>query len=345
MNENKFNGMGKIYSKYRPSYPFNFIDYLFTDVGISKNSIIADIGSGTGILTGQLLEKGSKVYGVEPNAFNFIDYLFTDVGISKNSIIADIGSGTGILTGQLLEKGSKVYGVEPNADMRVIAETNLKDLPRFTSVNGCAENTTIDDNSVDYITVAQAFHWFDRERFKKECQRILKAEGKVILVWNVRDNKNELVMENYKVNRKYCPSFNGFSDGMYGKNNEDDFSDFFNGKYETKVFLNNLIFDMDGFIGRNLSSSYFSDGMYGKNNEDDFSDFFNGKYETKVFLNNLIFDMDGFIGRNLSSSYSLKSNDAQYDNYVNELKKVYEKYSSNGQLIMPNLTCSYIGNV
>ncbi|MDU2674360.1 MAG: class I SAM-dependent methyltransferase [Clostridium sp.] len=251
MNENKFNGMGKIYSKYRPSYPFNFVNYLFTDVGISQNSIIADIGSGTGILTGQLLEKGSKV-----------------------------------------------YGVEPNADMRVIAETNLKDLPRFTSVNGCAENTTIDDNSVDYITVAQAFHWFDRERFKKECQRILKPEGKVILVWNVRDNKNELVMENYKVNRKYCPSFNGFSDGMYGKNNEDDFSDFFNGKYETKVFLNNLIFDMDGFIGRNLSSSY-----------------------------------------------ALKSNDEQYDNYVNELKKVYEKYSSNGQLIMPNLTCSYIGNV
>ena len=68
MNENKFNGMGKIYSKYRPSYPFNFIDYLFTDVGISQNSVIADIGSGTGILTQKLLEKVSKVYGIEPNA-------------------------------------------------------------------------------------------------------------------------------------------------------------------------------------------------------------------------------------------------------------------------------------
>ena len=85
--------------------------------------------------------------------------------------------------------------------------------------------------------------------------------------------------------------------------------------------------------------------MYGKNNEDDFSDFFNGKYETKVFLNNLIGDMDGFNGRNPSSSYALKSNDAQYNNYVNELKKIYEKYSSNGQLIMLNLTCSYVGDV
>ena len=138
MNENKFNGMGKIYSKYRPSYPFSFIDYLFTDVGISQNSIIADIGSGTGILTRQLLEKGCKV-----------------------------------------------YGVEPNADMRVIAESNLREFPGFTSVNRGAENTTIDDNSVDYITVAQAFHCFDRERLKKECHRILKPEGKVVLVWNV----------------------------------------------------------------------------------------------------------------------------------------------------------------
>lgn len=251
MNENKFNGMGKIYSKYRSSYPFNFIDYLFTDVGISQNSIIADIGSGTGILTKQLLERGSKV-----------------------------------------------YGIEPNSDMRIVAETNLKDFSKFTSVNGSAENTTIDDNRIDYIIVAQAFHWFDRERFKKECQRILKPEGKVILVWNSRDNKSELVIENYEVNRKYCPNFKGFSDGMYGKTNKDDFSDFFNGKYETKVFINNLIFDMDGFIGRNLSSSY-----------------------------------------------ALKSNDVQYDNYINELKRIYKKHSKNGQLIMPNLTCSYVGNV
>lgn len=251
MNENKFNGMGKIYSKYRPSY-----------------------------------------------LMNFIDYLFTDVGISQSSIIADIGSGTGILTKQLLEKGCKVYVIEPNEDMRFIAETNLNNYPGFTSINGNTENTTIDDNSVDYITVAQAFHWFDREKFKKECQRILKPEGKVILVWNARDNKNELVIENHEVNRKYCPNFKCFSGGMNDKINEDDFSDFFNGKYETKVFSNNLIFDMDGFIGRNLSSSF-----------------------------------------------ALKSNDAQYNNYVNKLKRIYEKYSNAGYITMPNLTRSYVGKV
>ena len=67
MNETRFNGIGDIYAKYRPSYPQAFIEYLYSDVGINKDSIIADIGSGTGILTKQLLEVGNKVLAVEPS--------------------------------------------------------------------------------------------------------------------------------------------------------------------------------------------------------------------------------------------------------------------------------------
>ena len=66
MSENKFNGMGKIYSKYRPAYSFNFIDYLFTNVGISQSSIIADIGSGTGILTKHYLKKVVRYMVLNP---------------------------------------------------------------------------------------------------------------------------------------------------------------------------------------------------------------------------------------------------------------------------------------
>jgi len=61
MNETKFNGMGEIYAKFRPTYPKEFIDYLYLDVGINADSVIADIGSGTGILTKQILEKGNTV--------------------------------------------------------------------------------------------------------------------------------------------------------------------------------------------------------------------------------------------------------------------------------------------
>lgn len=68
MNENKFNGMGKVYAQFRPSYPQAFINYLVLKVGINPDAVLADIGSGTGKLTRQLLEIGSRVFAVEPNA-------------------------------------------------------------------------------------------------------------------------------------------------------------------------------------------------------------------------------------------------------------------------------------
>lgn len=251
MNESKFNGMGKIYAQFRPSYPQEFIDYLYSDVGIGKNSSVADIGSGTGILTRQLIEKGNTV-----------------------------------------------FAVEPNEDMRKVAEQELQEYVGFISINGTAENTTLADCSVDYITVAQAFHWFDRQNFKAECKRILKPNGKVILVWNSRDETSGLVRENDAVNRKYCPDFKGFSGGMRGMENDDDINDFFAGGYEIKIFENNLIFDEQGFIGRNLSASY-----------------------------------------------ALKESDNNYRSYIAELKALFDKYGDNRQLVMPNLTRSYVGMV
>ena len=49
MNEDKFTGKAGLYKMFRPSYPKEFLDYLFSQVGFSKDSIIADIGAGTGI--------------------------------------------------------------------------------------------------------------------------------------------------------------------------------------------------------------------------------------------------------------------------------------------------------
>ena len=224
MNENKFDGMGSIYAQFRPSYPWSFIEYLKTDIGISSDRIIADVASGTGILTNQLLAEGNTV-----------------------------------------------YAVEPNDDMRKVAEIDLHEYKNFISINGTAENTGLESESVDFITVAQAFHWFDRQKFKKECQRILKPNGKVILVWNSRDNKSNLVVESDAINREYCPDFTGFSGGQRGAENEDDFNDFFNGSYEIKVFNNDLKFDEQGFIGRNLSASYAL-----KENDDNYSLYISG---------------------------------------------------------------------
>lgn len=249
MNENKFDGMGKLYAKFRPSYPSEFIDYLF--------------------------------------AYS---------QVSNKGVIADIGAGTGILTRQLLEHGNTVYAVEPNSDMIAVAKKDLSELEGFIPVDGAAESTGLEDGSIDLVTVAQAFHWFDRMAFGEECRRILRPSGRVALVWNSRDEKSELVLETDRVIREHCPNFKGFSQGMRGATAEEDFSDFFKGGYGTRVFENPLCFDEEGFIGRNLSSSY-----------------------------------------------ALKEADEGYSSFVKALRALFDRYSENGILIMPNLTRSYIG--
>lgn len=55
------------YVKYRPGYPPAVLDLLATKCGMNPQSTVADIGSGTGILTAALLTTGARILGVEPN--------------------------------------------------------------------------------------------------------------------------------------------------------------------------------------------------------------------------------------------------------------------------------------
>lgn len=55
------------YAKYRPSYPDKVLDYLQHECHLTGESVVADVGSGTGIFTKLLLDRGYMVYAVEPN--------------------------------------------------------------------------------------------------------------------------------------------------------------------------------------------------------------------------------------------------------------------------------------
>ncbi|PWU69861.1 class I SAM-dependent methyltransferase [Gracilibacillus dipsosauri] len=246
----KFTDKAEVYAKYRPSYPSVYIEYLISEADLNENCMIADIGSGTGILSRQLLDKG-----------------FT------------------------------VIGVEPNDDMRTLAEQTLKPDSHFISVDAVAEKTTLNDSSLDLITVAQAFHWFDIEQFRLECQRILKQDANVNLVWNSRDGASDINKESADICQKYCPNFKGFSGGIE----------------ETPI---------------------------------PFQDFFrDGKYDFKNFRNDLQLNLIGFLGRYLSASYSPKKTDKEYNPFISALSNLFEKYSNNGNIVIPNITRSYLGQV
>lgn len=187
-------------------------------------------------------------------AEELIDLLYDRYGLTSASVIADIGSGTGKFSEQLLKRGSTVWSVEPGEDMRRAAEKVLCTYERSRSVKGDAEHTTLSDGSVDAVTAAQAFHWFDTEKFRRECERILRTGGPVILVWDLRDPSDPLTTELHKIYTRYCPRFAGFSGGI----TEDDprIRSFFGGKYDHVSFPHPLQYDRPKFISRCLSGSY-----------------------------------------------------------------------------------------
>lgn len=249
-------------------------------------------------IVGNFTGKANMYTKYRPNYLvEYINYLISYNSVTSDNVIADIGSGTGILSQQLLEKNLKVISVEPNNDMRIQAEQLLNNYTGFISINGTAENTTLKDKSIDLITVAQAFHWFDKDKFKLECSRILKQNSNVSLVWNSRDFSSEIVQENAEICKRICPLFKGFSGGIE----------------ETPE----------------IYKQFFRDG----------------KYDYQVFENDLEFDLDGFIGRNLSASFAPKPEDENYKKFIEEITKLFVKYSNHDKIVVPHITRSYIGNV
>ena len=127
-----------------------------------------------------------------------LDVLRNECGFTAESVVADIGSGTGLLTQLFLENGNVVYGVEPNAAMRAAGEEFLKKYPRFRSVDGAAEATTLADASADFIVAGQAFHWFDPKAAAPEFRRVLKTLGWVAVIWNERKKDSAAFLREYE---------------------------------------------------------------------------------------------------------------------------------------------------
>src|SRR5260370_25008544 len=90
-----------------------------------------------------------------------MDLVRGECGLRPGHVVADVGSGTGLLSELFLKNGNRVYGVEPNEAMRQAGEEYLASFDGFTSVNGSAEATTLDDASVDFVAAGQTFYWVE----------------------------------------------------------------------------------------------------------------------------------------------------------------------------------------
>lgn len=113
-----------------------------------------------------------------------VSWLARELGIGPGRDVLDLGAGTGKLTRQIAALGPSIVAVEPDGEMRVELE---RAVPGVEALSGTAEAIPLPDSSVDAITCAQAFHWFDADLALPEMSRVLRPGGGVGLMWNLRD--------------------------------------------------------------------------------------------------------------------------------------------------------------
>lgn len=104
--------------------------------------------------------------------------------------IADVGAGTGKLTRVLLGlPGAEVVAVDPDPAMLETLKSGA-DVPTFA---GTAESLPFEDGSFDAVVLGQAWHWVEPIAGSAEIGRVVRPDGVLGLIWNVRDERTDWV--------------------------------------------------------------------------------------------------------------------------------------------------------
>lgn len=113
-----------------------------------------------------------------------VGWLVEHLRLGPGVRVVDLAAGTGKLTRLLVPSGAELVAVEPVTGMR---EAFVQVLPDTPLLAGAAEALPFAAGSLDAVTVAQAFHWFDRDRAFAELRRVLRPGGRLGIIWNARD--------------------------------------------------------------------------------------------------------------------------------------------------------------
>jgi ubiquinone/menaquinone biosynthesis C-methylase UbiE len=183
-----------------------------------------------------------------------VELLRVECGLGPAHVVADVASGTGAFTRLLLENGNRVFAVEPNAGMREAGSRLLQSFAQLTSIAGTAEQTTLPSASVDFVTVAQAAHWFDRTRARAEFVRILKPGGWCVLIWNERRTAATTFLRDYE--QLLLSYGTDYKEVRHERTTATIHEFFAPAPYQERIFDLRQQFDFEGAAGRLLSSSY-----------------------------------------------------------------------------------------
>jgi SAM-dependent methyltransferase len=163
--------------------------------------------------------------------------------------LADLGAGTGISSRQLASRGAHVIAIEPNPEMCAL----ILPMPGLVPVIGTAESIPLRSSCVRIATAFQAFHWFDAERALAEIHRVLVPGGRLALVWNERDDRDDFTAAYREIVRAASGNHPAEArmEGVEALSHSEHFF-----APELLVFPHEQRLDREGLMGRMRSTSY-----------------------------------------------------------------------------------------
>jgi SAM-dependent methyltransferase len=187
--------------------------------------------------------------GYPPAAVAFIR---ERAALNRRSTVVDLGAGTGLMTRLLLPVG-RLIAIEPVPEMRATLRARVPEAEVF---DGSGEQMPLPSAVADAVVVAQAFHWFANSAAVREIARVLKPEGVLVLVWNVRNRRDHLMEQIDQALAAYRLRSPGFDSTPWPEVFNQEGSALRLVSHETFAFEERLT--LAQLKGRTLSASYIS---------------------------------------------------------------------------------------
>lgn len=181
-----------------------------------------------------------------------VKFLLKTLNISSQMTVVDLAAGTGKFTRLLAASCCQLIALEPVEGMRQKFSALLPDVP---VLDGTAESIPLETASIDVVTVAQAFHWFQGVAALAEIHRVLKPGGHLALIWNVRDESVDWVAQITDIIDPYQGDTPRYKSGQWRKAFEQ--TSLFT-PLETQHFSYVHQCDLDTSVARVASSSFIA---------------------------------------------------------------------------------------
>lgn len=316
MNENIFSGKAEVYMQCRPRYAQGVLDFIRRETALTPDSLIADIGAGTGIFTEQLMSLGCRVAAVEPNGDMRSRIAETAPGAE---IISAPAEHTGLPDGSvsLITAAESFHWFQPD-DFREECRRILRpggkvmivwNLTDKKSSLVCTLHKLNLDHCARYRELFSNGRSIESERFVEISQKFLKNYSSAIFKNDLSYNKSQFIGN--RISSSYAPKSGGPEFDNYRTALEECFEQFSVSDEKYKVMSENY-----------LTNSH-----------------------REIYPNDLMFTKEQFIGNRISRSYAPKSGDPEFDNYCTALEEFFEQHQQNGVILIPNNTVCFIGMV